>query len=65
MFIALIAPEALLFLAINERIEAGILLKKVLGFHSGLAKPGMCTRTYKWIRGRADVSAQCQPHTRQ
>ena len=65
MFIALIAPEALLFLAINERITVGILLKKVLKFHPYLAKPGMFTRMYNWIRGRVeskDVSAQCCPH---
>ena len=61
MFIALLAPEFLLFLSINERIKAGILLKKVLEFHPHLAKPGMFTRMYDWIRGRAeskDVSAQ-------
>ena len=65
MFIALIAPEVLFFLAINERIMAGVLLKKVLKFHPHLAKPGMFTRMYNWIRGRAepkDVSGQCQAH---
>ena len=65
MFIALIAPEVLLYLAINERIAVGILLKKVLEFHPHLAKPGMFTRMYNWIRGRAepkDVSAQYQDH---
>ena len=65
MVFALLAPEALLFLAINERIVAGVLLKKVLRFHPHLAKPGMFTRIYNWIRGRAeskDVSAQCQAH---
>ena len=54
MFIALLAPEVLLFLAINERIGAGMLLKKVLRFHPHLAKPGMFTRTYNWIRGRPE-----------
>ena len=65
MFIALLAPEVLFFLALNERITAGVLLKKVLTFHPRLAKPGMFTRMYNWIRGRAepkDVSAQCQAH---
>ena len=64
MIFALLAPEGLLFLAINERIAAGVLLKKVLKFHPHLAKPGMFTRLYNWIRERAeskDVSAQCQP----
>ena len=70
MFIALIAPEALLFLAINERITAGVLLKKVLKFHPHLAEPGMFTgvSVYNWIRGRAEpkgVSAQCQHHVMQ
>ena len=53
MFIALIAPEALLFLAINERITAGVMLKKVLKFHPHLVKPGMFTRMYNWVRGRS------------
>jgi hypothetical protein len=60
MVIALLAPEALLCLAINERIRAGILLKKVLKFHPDLAKPGMLTRMFNYIRGRAmskEVSA--------
>ena len=68
MFFALLAPEALLFLAIEERIVAGNLLKSVLKFHPHLAKPGMFTRMYNWIRGRAeskDVSAQCQAHVMQ
>ncbi len=54
MFIALLAPEALLFLAINERITASILLKKVLKVHPHLAKPGMFARVDSWIRGRAE-----------
>ena len=56
MFIALFAPEVLLYLAISERIAAGVLLGKVLKFHPHLAKPGMFTRMYNWIRGRAAVS---------
>jgi len=59
MIIALLAPELLLFLAINERVSAGILLKKVLKFHPHLAKPGMLDR---YIPGRAkstNVSTQC------
>ena len=65
MIFALLAPEVLLFLAIDERIMAGILLQKVQKSHPHLAKPGMFTRMYNWIRGRAeskDVSAQCQAH---
>ena len=65
MFIALLAPELLLCLAINEMISARVLLKKVLKFHPHLAKPGMLARVYNWIRGRAgskDVSAQCQAY---
>ena len=63
MILALLAPEALLYLALHERIKAGVLLKKVLKFHPHLAKPGMFTRMYNWMRGRAepkDVSAQLQ-----
>ena len=63
MFIALFAPELLFFLAINERINAGILLRRVLGFHPNLAKPGMLADMYNWIRGRAkskDVSTPCK-----
>src|SRR5260221_11445538 len=45
---ALLAPEVLLYFAINERIEAGILLKKALKFHPHLAKPGMVTRIYAY-----------------
>ena len=41
MFIALLAPEDLLFRAINERVIAGTLLKQVLELHPHLAKPGM------------------------
>jgi hypothetical protein len=60
MFIALLAPEFLLYLAINERINAGTLLKKVHKFHPHLKKPGMLTCIYNWIRGRVTVSSQCQ-----
>jgi hypothetical protein len=63
MVIALLAPEFLLYLAINERIRAGTLLKKALEFHPHLAKPpGMLARMDNYIRGRAkskDVSVQC------
>jgi hypothetical protein len=61
MVIALLAPEVLLYLAINERIRAGILLKKVLEIHPPLAKPGMLTRMLNYFRGRGmskEVSAQ-------
>ena len=63
MTLALLAPEFLLYLAITERITAEILLKKVLGFHPHLAKPGMLARGYRYIRGLGkskDVSTQCQ-----
>ena len=65
MIIALLVPEVLLFLAINERITVRLVLKNVLEFHPELAKPGMFTRMYNWIRGPAeskDVSAQCQAY---
>ena len=58
MIIALFAPEFLLFFAVNERIAAGILLKKVREFHPHLAKPGMLARMHNRIR--KDVSTQCQ-----
>ena len=54
MIIALLGPELLLYLAINEMITARILLKQVLKFHPHLATPGMLARMYKWIRGRAE-----------
>ena len=63
MILALLAPEILLYLAMHEWIKANALLKKVHMFHPHLAKPGLFTRVYNWIRGRAeptDVSAQCQ-----
>ena len=65
MLIALLAPEVLLYFAIQERIKAGELLTKVLKFHPHLAKPGVFTRMYNQIRGPAepkDVSAQCQAY---
>lgn len=57
MLLALLAPEVLLFLAINERINAGILLEKALKFHPHLAKPGVVTRIYANIRGLATSSS--------
>ena len=57
MIVALLAPEVLLYLAINERITAGILLKKVLKLHPHLAKPRVLARMYNWIRGRAESKA--------
>ena len=44
MIFALFAPEALLFLAINERVDAEILLGKVLESHPHLEKPGFRNR---------------------
>ena len=57
MLFALLAPEVLLYLAVNERINAGALLKGVLKHHPHLAKPGMLARMYNYFFGRADVSA--------
>ena len=51
MVFALLAPEVLLYLAINERIDAGYLLGKALEFHPDLAKPGMLARVRNVIRG--------------
>ena len=50
--IALILPELLLSLAINQQITAGILLGKVLEFHPNLAKPRLLTCVYNWIHVR-------------
>jgi len=63
MFITLLALEYLLFLAINERINAGILLRKVLKSHPHLVKPGMLAGMWDWIHSRVkskEVSTQCQ-----
>ena len=68
MFMVLLVPEILVFLAINERINASILLDKVLAMHPHLARPGMLARLSNWRRGRAepkDVSAQCQAYVMQ
>ena len=65
MILALLAPELLLYLAINERVTAEVMLKKVLKFHSYLGKPGVLARLYNRIRGRVeskDVSAQRQAY---
>jgi hypothetical protein len=59
MFFALLAPELLLYTAINE--SAGTLLKKVHELHPNLKKPGMLACIFNWIRGRVNVSSQCQP----
>ena len=48
---ALLAPEVLLYLAINERTDANFLLRKALEFHPDLAKPGMLARMRSYIRG--------------
>jgi len=63
MFIALLAPEVLLFLAISERVNAGILLRKAQEFHPHLVEPGMLVGVCNWIRGQVkskEVSAKCQ-----
>ena len=62
MIIALYAPELLLFLAINEKVTAGTLLKVALQFHPDLAEPGMFLSMYHYIRGLVEwilVSSQC------
>ena len=56
--IAFLTPELLLFLAINERISADTLLKRVLEFHSDLAEPRMLASMHHSIRGLF-ASAQC------
>jgi len=57
MVIALLAPEVLLYLAINERIDATTLMKRTLEFHPRLAKPGMLARVYNYTRTKLrDVS---------
>ena len=59
-FIAFCSPEFLLFLAVNERISANILVEKVLAVHPDLAKPKSVARhnisgLARWIL----VSAEC------
>ena len=49
MAIALLAPEYLLYLAINEWVDAAILVKRTLAFHPRLAKPGMLACIYNYI----------------
>ena len=64
MTIALFAPEYLLYLAINQWVDAAILVKKTLAFHPQLAKRGMLTCMYGNVRGLVwtkDVSTQHQP----
>ena len=54
-------PEILLILAMNERINAGTLEKRVLEFRPRLAGPGMFTRMWRYMCGEAArviVSAQ-------
>jgi len=61
MLIALLAPEFLLYLAINEWTEAAYLVKKTIASHPRLAKRGMLTCVYNYIRKLAnpkDVSPQ-------
>ena len=50
---AFLAPEALLYFAVNERIRAGILLKRAFKLHPHLAKPGLLARMYNYFCGRA------------
>ena len=58
--VAFCAPELLLFLAINELVNASTLLKAVLDVHPHLAEPGMFARMYLYLhllsRGSLNVS---------
>jgi len=57
MVVALLAPEALLYLAMNEKAIATGLMKRALVSHPRLAKPGMLARAYNYIRAKLkDVS---------
>jgi len=61
MVVALLAPEFLLYLAINERINAAKLMKRTLDFHPRLAKPGMLAHLYNYTRAKLkDVSVPYQ-----
>jgi hypothetical protein len=55
MLIALIAPEALLYLAINQRIQAHTLEKRAAKYLQSqpMAKPGMLARGLNYILRRA------------
>jgi hypothetical protein len=57
MFPALLAPELLLCFALCERLNARILLKKVLNFHPHLKEPGVRTCISNWFRRLVNVSA--------
>jgi len=64
MVIALLAPEYLLYLAINQTTDVAYLVKKTLASHPRLAKPGMLTCIYDYIREiirPKDVSSQYHP----
>lgn len=68
MFIAVIAPEALLYIAIHQRIDAGALEKKAVKSlpSQQRAKPGMLARIYRYILGQVrsvDVSTRYQAPT--
>jgi len=61
MVVALLAPEVLLYMAINERFDATRLMKRALEFHPRLAKPGMLARVYNYVRAKLkDVSVPYQ-----
>jgi hypothetical protein len=55
MLIALLAPEVLLFLAMNQRIRASALVKEAVECLPSryLAKPGILARVYSYVLGRA------------
>jgi len=60
MVFALLAPEALLYSAILERIDAGALAKEAEGYlpDRHLAKPGMFARAYKYIFRREKAKSE-------
>ena len=54
---ALLAPEVLLYHAINERIDAGFVLGKVLESHPEIVNLGMTARMRNYIRGLVNPKA--------
>ena len=62
MIVALLTPELLLYLAINERISAYTVVKQVLAVHPHLTAPGLFDRIWEYIGERLEwifVSSQC------
>ena len=64
MVIALLAPEYLLYLAINQWTDVAYLVKKTLASHPQFGKVGILDRIHGYIHGLVwpnDVSTQYQP----